>query len=238
MTLPLLGFRRTTERAVHHPLVWLARELSLDALSGQAGTFTRAATKTSTDSFATSGTVNYAQPAWSGASTLASLDMGTSDVLKWVSPFGVQACSGMIQFYENGSLAGSKAIFAITNDTPVAPLLLIFSSGTQYQIQHNNAISTVTSTMSGTAPTSGQLVQLRWRILSTGSVQIFQSINGAAETTATASGTLALGAAWASPTAFYLNSSGSGTIVGTSRFVGACVLQGTIGQTALQQVLA
>ncbi len=238
MTLPLIGFRRTTERAVRHPLVWMARELSLDAQSGQAGTFTRAATKTSTDSFATSGTSNYAQPAWSGASTLASLDMGATDVLKWVSPFAVQACAGMIQFYENGSLAGSKAIFAITNDTPVAPLLLVYSSGTQYQIQHNNAISTVTSTLSGTAPTSGQLVQLRWSLLSTGVVQIRQSINGAAETLASASGTLTLGAAWASPTAFYLNSEGASTIVGTSRFVGCAVMQGAPTQAQLQQVLA
>lgn len=236
MTLPTVAFRRETSRARRWPLVWQARRLTVDALTGQTGVFSRAATRAVTDSAGVSRTVNNHQPAWTSVGGVTALDMGTSDALYWTTPLSMVALCGLITFVEAGSLAGSDTIFALTNGSAGTPYLVVQSTGTQYRIVHHNGTSSVSSTMSGTAPTAGQTVSLRWTLLSTGVVQIHQAINGAAETSATASGTLTLGAAWASPSRCYLNT-GVGTD-GTSKFVGLVIGLGNQTQADLLEALA
>lgn len=100
---------------------------------------------------------------------------------------------------------------------------------------HNNNVSSVTSTLAA-APTAYQRVRLRWLLLSTGSVQIFQSIDGAAETTAAASGTLALATAWAATTTLFVNGFGA-TNIGTQINLGVVVMPGNQTQATLLQAL-
>jgi len=231
VTLPLIGFRRETGRAYRHPLVWLGRDLVVDAHTGQAATFTRAATAAPTDSFSTARTVVHSQPAWQTNVThgRTGLLLGASTRIAWDVPVLPQAMSGLVEFVENGTLGTASAgIFSLSNDAVSGARLFIDSSGTQYRVTHHNGTSGVTATMTGTAPTSGQRVRLRWALSATGTVQIWQSINGAAETGPAASGTLSLAAAWGGTT-FRLNAVGSsnhGAMIG----LGAVVMLGN--QTA------
>lgn len=231
MTLPPLGFRRTTGRAYRHPLVWLGRELAVNAQTGQTGTFTRAATAAPTDSYSTARTVVHSQPAWQTSTTHSrtGLLMGTNANLAWSLPLIPQAMCGMVEFVENGGVAvANGGVFYLGNDAATGARLYIQSSGSQYRLVHNNGSAAVTATMTGTAPTTGQLVRLRWWLYSTGSVQIWQSINGAAETGPAATSTNALAAAWAATTC-RLNSIGTSN-AGNNIYGGAVVMLGN--QTA------
>lgn len=238
MTLPLMGFRRATGRALRHPLVWLAREADTAALTGQAGTLTRATTAAPTDSFGTARTVVHSQPAWQTNTTHArtGLLLGASENLAWPLPLIPQSMCGMIEFIENGTLGTANAgVFYLGNDGATGARLVVSSSGTQYRVLHDNGSASVTATMTGTAPTSGQLVRLRWWLYSTGSVQIWQSITDAAETGPAATATNALTAAWAGTTC-RLNSVGTSN-AGSNLFLGAVVMLGNQAESTLLAAL-
>lgn len=238
MTMPLLAYRRETERALRHPLVWLGRELTVDALTGQAGTMTRAATATPTDSVGTSRTVVHSQPAWQTNTTHSrtGLLLGTNANLAWALPLIPQAMCGMVEFVESGTLTTASAgVFYLGNDGATGARLYIDSTGSQYRLTHDNGSAAVTATMTGTAPTSGQRVRLRWWLYSTGSVQLWQSINGAAETGPSASGTNALATAWAGTTC-RLNSVGTAN-QGNTVALGAVVMLGNQTEATLLAAL-
>lgn len=238
MTLPALGFRRTTGKAYRHPLVWLGRELSVDAQTGQAGTLTRTTTAAPTDSYGVARTVNHSQPAWQTNTTHSrtGLLLGASETLAWSLPLIPQAMCGMIEFIENGTLGtASDAIWYLGNDGATSAYLNLDSSGTQYRINHYNGTSTVTATMTGTAPTTGQKVRLRWWLYSDGKVDIWQSINDAAETSPTLSGTLSLAAAWGGTTC-RLNSKGTGNY-GAMIGLGCVVMLGNQTEATLLAAL-
>jgi len=224
MTLPLLGFRRDTGRAARHPLLWLGRDLVVNAHSGQAGTFTRAATAAPTDSYSVARTVVHSQPAWQTNVTHGRTGalLGASTGISWPLPLLPQAMSGMVEFIEGGTVTTASAgLVYLGNDAATGARLYLDSSGTQYRVTHHNGTSPVTATMTGTAPTSGQRVRIRWWLYSDGKVQIWQSINGAAETGPAASGTLSLATAWAGTT-WRVNSAGTANYGVTNAL--ACVV--------------
>lgn len=238
MTLPPLDFRRDVALARRWPLVVQARELSLDALTGQAGTLTRAATKAVTDSSGVSRTVNYHQPAWTAVSGVAALDLGSSDSLAYDCDLLPVACCGLVDFFHN-SPGANGTVIDITNSTPATPYLRVYWTGTQYRIEHHNGSAAVTATMTGTAPSASQRVRLRWWLYSTGAVQIWQSKDGAAETTPGASGTNALAAAWAATTKYFVNSAGTAAgTYGAMKLAGLVVGLGNQSQAAMLAALA
>lgn len=107
-----------------------------------------------------------------------------------------------IRFVELGTMVAiaNLRILQIGASAGTDPRLFISgdSSGF-YRIVHDNGPTIVTSTLA-TAPTFGQRVELRATLSATGSVQINQSINEGAETSATASGAATLAAAWSAAT--------------------------------------
>lgn len=228
-------FDRRTVLASRHPWNWIFRGLSLDALSGQAGTLTRTTTATGTDSYGASYTAVHSQPTahYVAGRALAGLLLGTNDTLAWTVNVLPQASCGMVRFIENGSLASAGAgVFYLGLDAGTGARLYIDSSGTQYRITHHNGTSSVTSTLSGTAPVAGDLVELRWRLKADGTVQLWQSINGGAETAASASGTLTLAAAWGGTT-LRLNSVGTAS-KGNNVFLGGVLTFGDQTTSLLQ----
>jgi len=238
VTLPLIGFRRESGRALRHPLVWLGRDLAVDALSGQVGTWTRTTTAAPTDSYGVARTVVHSQPAWQADVTHGRTGalLGASTGISWPLPVLPQAMSGMVEFVEGGTVGTTGAgLFYLGNDGATGARLYILSSGTQYRLGHHNGTSAVTATMTGTAPTVGQRVRIRWWLYSTGSVQIWQSINGAAETGPAASGTLALATAWAGTTC-RLNSYGTGDY-GVTLALGTVVMLGNQSEATLLAAL-
>jgi hypothetical protein len=91
------------------------------------------------------------------------------------------------------------------------PHLIIESSGTVYRADYFGSASR-TSTL-GAAPSNGEQVELRLTLSAAGVVQIHQSIEGGAETSASAATANALPAAWGA-TKIRLNANQAGASLG------------------------
>ena len=214
MTLPPILTQRLT-RSSRLPFHWRGERFSLTALSGQTATLARTTTATPLDLSGTSRTVVHSQPAWQhedwdGDATrdTPALLLGTSDTVYWNVPLLPAAVTVYLEFVQQGSMpSASGTIWYLGNAGNTGARLWIDSTGTYYRANHHNGTSSVTSTLAA-APTTGQRVALRMTLKSDGKVQLHQSINGAAESSASESGTLTLAAAWGD-TRLYGNSTGS-----------------------------
>jgi hypothetical protein len=214
---------------------WEGSECLIDAVTGEAATFSRASTGTALDSAGTSRTAVNDQPRWTwedldsdSVRETPCLSLGASgELIKWSFymkpnvPFTL-----LIEFVENGAKAVANAgVLYIGNDAATGARFYVDSSGTQYRVTHNNGTSAVTSTMTGTAPTTGQRVRLRVTYATTGAVRIHQTIGTGGETSATASGVLAPTTAWSNQL-IRLGSLGTAN-VGLNKFVRAKMAYGS-----------
>lgn len=89
--------------------------------------------------------------------------------------------------YEVGTAKAGGTIYHLGSGVAGAdPRVIIEATGGVYRAKLDDGTEEVSSAMA-TAPSPGQLFELRLEILSTGSIQLHQSINAATETDATAS---------------------------------------------------
>lgn len=261
MTLPTAEFRRGTTPAPRAAFVWRARDLALNAATGQVGTLVRAsAANASWDSYATNTiSVVRERPRWASIYPQTSLDPAAlvlgyvagalTEYLSWPCGILPQAMSGLLVFLEQETItigdasANGAGLFCISNPAvTTGPYLTLFGNNAgKYAITHDNDVSQVTATMA-TAPATSNRVTLRWALTSTGTVQLWQSLNGAAETTPGASGTLALGALWGtagSAAQIWLNTQGTaGLAYGYVEMQGVVIMPGIQSQAVLLQALA
>jgi len=243
MTLPPLGLdvRDPLARRWRYPFVWRARELSLDARSGQTGTLVRAAAGNAFDSDAVALTLPYYLPRWTIATfsgeDLVALRMGggVDESLKWALPLLPRSICLLLDFMENGALSGSLPLLSLTDDAASTPVLSIISNGSAYVAQHHNGTTFVSSSL-GAGPSVNDRVRLRLTLSATGVVQLHQSLNGAGETSSTASSALALASAWAGTPTLYLNSNGLDTF-GTVDAIGLALMLGDQSRDLLLEVL-
>ena len=122
-----------------------------------------------------------------------------------------QAESHLLAFVERGSLLTSGTLMHIGSATAATdPRLIVESTGTYYRVIHDNGSTTATATLA-VAPSIGDKVEILAQLNADGSVAIYQSINGAATTTASDATTVTVGSAWAD-TRMYLNSAGTSTV--------------------------
>jgi hypothetical protein len=208
--------RRRVSRLPFH---WSAADFELEAISrgpnDTGATFSRATTASPLDINGQSRTVVYAQPAWEmvdwdndGSRERPTLLLGASDKLFYTYSLRPTALTIYVEFVENGTLGiASAAILYVGGAGNTGPRLWIDSTGTQYRVRHNNGISEVDSTLTGAAPVNGDRVVLRATLKAGGNVQINQSRNGGAETSATESAALAPDTAWGAPS-LYLGTTG------------------------------
>lgn len=220
MTIPVLPTTydpaelELASRALVH---WRGDDLSVNTVGGQLGTFTRGATATVVDFNATSFTVGNAMPRWeprdwlaSGERTHMGLLMGTSDRLTFAAAWRPRALAFLVEFIEAGTAATlNAALWSVSNDALTGARLAVDSTGTLYRLRHHNGTAEVTATL-GAAPTVGQRVTLRGYLYADGSVQLWQSINGAAETATARSAANTLAAAWGTGALTRLNGFGTG----------------------------
>lgn len=239
MTLPPLLANRLT-RASRLPFHWRGDRFSLTALSGQAGTFSRAATATPADYYGTTRTIVHSAAPWQhedwdGDSTrdTPTLLMGGSNKLYWSLPLLPTAVTLYVEFVERGAVAvASAAVAYVGNAGNTGARLWIDSTGTYYRVRHHNGTSEVTATLAA-APSAGNRVALRATLASDGKVQLHQSINGAAESSTSASSALTLAAAW-SDTRLYLATTGD-TNAGANAFLRVRLARGTQTAATMQQ---
>lgn len=202
-------------RCVAH---WRGEDLSFDLVSGQVGTFSRAATASVVDTNGTTFTAAQQMAAWEprdwlggGTRTHMGLLMGATDRLSWDAAWRPRALSFYHEFMQVGGIAlNNVALWSICNDAATGARLVLDSNGTFYRLRHHNGTAEVTVTLA-VAPTSGQKVVMRGILYADGSVQLWQAINFAAESatgrSAAPSGGLAT--AWASGARTRLGSLGT-----------------------------
>jgi len=170
---------------------------------------------------AQTGATSYAAPStWDatvpGMLQTASLAQ-TADVLYFDYKAAPQAKTTYSRFIERGSLLVSGSTlwhFGLTNGT-TDPRLRVTSNGSVYVLGHDNGSADVASTL-GAGPAVGAVVEHRSELFADGSVRIHQSLDEAAETSASASGANALGSTWGGAAAarLYLNSDPAGANTG------------------------
>ena len=189
MTLPALSFRRHTGPAARYPLLWLARRLALNAESGQTGTYVNTSTDAATDHFGNNYTSVHSQPPWHypSAATMPSvalkLKASASTVLSWPVPLIPQAMCGMIDFIENANVTvANGAIWDLSSGAGTGARIFIASTGSFYRLSYSDGTTTRTSTLAA-SPANNNRVRLRWSLSSTGVAQLWQSVEGAAEST-------------------------------------------------------
>ena len=122
------------------------------------------------------------------------------------------------KFVEQGTIGIANArVFQISDAAGTSPYFTCYSTGTAYRARHTSGGVDQLSTLA-VAPAIGDTVELCFRLFGDGSIDITQSIDGAASTSGAQSSALPFASAWSGLLA-WLNS------VGTS----------AVGFTALQQ---
>ena len=109
------------------------------------------------------------------------------------------------KFVEGGANLAGARVFEIASAADANPRL--FCSGGVYHFVHATTLFNDSSTLAA-GPAFGDITELGMRLFGDGSVDITQSLNGAAATTAAQSGAVAFGTGW-SGLLCWLNSAGT-----------------------------
>ncbi len=134
------------------------------------------------------------------------------------------------RFYEMGSalLNTGQRVLQIGSTAGVGtPALSIYvNTGTgRYQSDVSNLTSAASSGQPATGPAFRDLVELRLTLSAAGAAQLFQSLNGGAEASGTASTAVGLAASWVNPVLWFGSLAGSFT--GASAFTHVYAWPGT-----------
>jgi hypothetical protein len=144
-----------------------------------------------------------------------------------------QAITLYARFVERGSVLDPTDRWVLQLSASAPRLILRQPAGTGlYRMSHINAAAAEVFSAAATAPTYGQLCELRGVLLSTGSVQLNQSINLGTEVASAASGTQTLPSAWGG-SGLYINED-NGTCVGYNAFDTIAVVRGAPSLTDLR----
>lgn len=181
-------------QCLHH---FRASDRVLRTVDGQGGALTRAVTVLVDDNVGGSFYVGYHQPAFdqkqftlSGVPTWCHvLRLASTDRLYFPCEFRPQAM-GFYWNFLHYAPATNEALVSISNDAVSgARFLLDWSASGKYRAAFHNGTSDSAIALSGTAPTTGQSVELWGWLFDNGTnmwVQLNQSIdNGAVQSTAT-----------------------------------------------------
>lgn len=213
--------------------------------SGQSGTWSRATTMASVSDAvggtytALDGQIAYEQRDWDNDSVRESFGvrMGTSDRLAF--PASVRsnvAIAGLIEFIETGAVIGTAGgtLLALTKDDGTGDGWYIDTSGTAsgfYRLNYRVGGTTRIATLA-TRPVSGDRVQIMWHLTQPGVATIYQSINGAAATSAAAA-SLAQPSTWGTPFSIRVNSRGTSVNPASGWYRRIRIVYGALNQTTI-----
>lgn len=208
-------------QCLHH---WRGSDLELATVDGRVGTLTRALDLGVDDiNNATAFTTGYHQPSWENIQAWPingvfeesmMLRLGAADKFTFDVDFLPQALGFYHEFVAGNPLPTSGlALWSITNDAVSGARLLVDSTGTYYRLRHHNGSTEITCTLAA-APAIGDRVRMYGFLNANGSIQLWQSINEAAFTTASNASANALASGWGSGAK--LRYCGSGTSTGAT----------------------
>jgi hypothetical protein len=144
-----------------------------------------------------------------------------ADALSFPFPYTPQAMTVYVRHIERGTLSTGTSTGLIGIGASTNPAFFVYSNGGVYAVVHRR-VADVGATALAT-PSLGALNEVRAVLYADGSVQIGQSVNGAAETVSAQSAANALAGAWFDST-LTINERGGG--VGFNAFQAVKVLRG------------
>lgn len=212
------------------------------AASGHYGTFSRGATLASVaDANGATYTAVNQQPAWEmrdwdndTVREAFGLRMGTSDRLAFTTALRPMAMAGMLEMIETGArTSASSCLWSLREDAASGAGLWLDTSGTYYRMSYRDGATTRVATLSSGQPVSGDRVRFFWELTGAGVLTFYQSINGAAATSASAAA-LTLPAAWATSAKIRFNSNGTGN-AGQGWYRRCRLVSGALNQTTIQE---
>ncbi len=183
---------------------WRARDLRLAALTGQAGTCVRAGTAVTVDYYGNMATLVNNQPRFVSITTIAGPVNETlvyqggaalPDYLAWTVPIIPVPLTFYVKLINQGAPASSLSVMGLGIwDAP--SLYLIKTSANAYSFCYASGLG-IGESDSASVATTGQTIELRCVLRSTGTIQIYTSTNGGAEVAGAASaGGVAIVAGW------------------------------------------
>ncbi|MGV3707614.1 MAG: hypothetical protein ACO1Q7_02155 [Gemmatimonas sp.] len=189
------GILTRVSQCLHH---FRASDRLLKTVSGVEAEFSRAATSTVDVDNVNWGTIalGYHQPSFEPKSfyiagqtqKAMSLRLGSNDRLRFPALFLPQPFGFFFEFL-HGTPASGEVLVSISNNAATGARWWISWSGGYWRVNYHNGTTSTSATLA-VAPINGQTVQL-WgyftEISGNNSVQIFQSINGGASTSALSS---------------------------------------------------
>lgn len=200
---------------------WRAGDGTIAARTGAAGTFTRAGTGTAVDAYGVTRTLVPSQPRFEvvdldGDSVretpiLLMGGLAAPESLAYVfeaSPLVIGTL--YLAFVERGGAALTNGTLVAVSASPfAAPSIRVYAAVPGlYGVEHRTASAAVQA-MASETPGVGHLVELRALLYDDGSVQLGQSIDGAAEVLSAQSATLAKATAWSGATLWLASIGGS-----------------------------
>lgn len=137
-----------------------------------------------------------------------------------------------LKFIERGSISLNVKVFEISNAAGDFPHFFVNSQTALYNAHHSNGVSSVDSQLAA-APAIGDTEELLARLFANGSIDLTQSVNGAASASAAQSAALSLATAW-SDDVLWLNSGGSAGAAGFMALQSFKVLAGARSLTEMR----
>ena len=188
---------------------------TLSALSGHVGTLLGVNAQTTiSDSYGNGYTAaGYVQPAWyANPSGQFGLVLDINHYLQFDGPVYMPEQSGVMEFIECGgaSLSSDGYLWFIGDSSGATkPYAYLSQSPTPFRLPYVNAAGTVKIAQGLTAPTLGQQVRIRWE-WTAATITMWQSINGAAETSVTGAGQAM--ETWPSGSPLYISLNGAAVV--------------------------
>ena len=149
---------------------WQARYSSLDAITGQVGTLTRAATGTAVDASGATYTAVHSMPRWesrdwSGGGVRDALGLRlVADDLTWDFNAAPVAGTLYLEGAEVSTVSGSGGLLYLGNDAQSGARVKVDSTGTYYRSVLHNGTTSDTVTLGTAIPATGQVFRLAVQI--------------------------------------------------------------------------
>ena len=206
---------------------WQGRRGALDAVTGQAGTLTRASTGTAVDITGVTYTAGHSMPRWENrdfANGGSRYELGlrlSTDTLVWDANWRPETATFLIDFAEVGTRTTANAgLLYLGNDGQTGGRVFIDSTGSNFRANVHNGTTLQSVALATATPTTDQGARLALQLEDNGTTQrvrlLLLVLATGVETTSAWSATVSRAATWGSGARVRVNRLGSGGTLGST----------------------